>query len=439
MLKRLLKYLNPKAGLNEYLDLEGASASIRKNIYFHGPNVYILAFAVVIASVGLNVNSIPVIIGAMLVSPLMGPILGIGLSLEINDTRLLKVSLKNLAIMVIISIVASTLYFILTPLRLVNPSELLARTNPTIYDVIIALVGGLAGIMETCRKEKGTVLSGVAIATALMPPLCTIGFGVSQLDPHYIFGALYLFFINSVFIALATYLGAKYLGFAKVRNTESANRGRIITLAIIIIIIPSIYSAVTVVRQTNFERSVDNFLDRAATLQLNYVLDHNIIHEGNDSRVELVVSNVNLPSADKETLLTLADEEGITRSKIAFIGPSERQLINRDNLVGQMLSRSESRVEEQDSLILQLRKELDSYRDSDLDCGKIANEIKAQYPNIKEVVLARGASIHGDGSQQPELVAVIVGSATMTSDQKSSLANWLKVRTDYESVRLIQE
>ncbi|MCQ2299348.1 MAG: DUF389 domain-containing protein [Bacteroidales bacterium] len=439
MLKRLQKYLNPKAGLNEYLDLEGASASIRKNIYFHGPNVYILAFAVVIASVGLNVNSIPVIIGAMLVSPLMGPILGIGLSLEINDTRLLKVSLKNLAIMVIISIVASTLYFILTPLRLVNPSELLARTNPTIYDVIIALVGGLAGIMETCRKEKGTVLSGVAIATALMPPLCTIGFGVSQLDPHYIFGALYLFFINSVFIALATYLGAKYLGFAKVRNTESANRGRIITLAIIIIIIPSIYSAVTVVRQTNFERSVDNFLDRAATLQLNYVLDHNIIHEGNDSRVELVVSNVNLPSADKETLLTLADEEGITRSKIAFIGPSERQLINRDNLVGQMLSRSESRVEEQDSLILQLRKELDSYRDSDLDCGKIANEIKAQYPNIKEVVLARGASIHGDGSQQPELVAVIVGSATMTSDQKSSLANWLKVRTDCESVRLIQE
>ena len=439
MLKRLQKYLNPKAGLNEYLDLEGASASIRKNIYFHGPNVYILAFAVVIASVGLNVNSIPVIIGAMLVSPLMGPILGIGLSLEINDTRLLKVSLKNLAIMVIISIVASTLYFILTPLRLVNPSELLARTNPTIYDVIIALVGGLAGIMETCRKEKGTVLSGVAIATALMPPLCTIGFGVSQLDPHYIFGALYLFFINSVFIALATYLGAKYLGFAKVRNTESANRGRIITLAIIIIIIPSIYSAVTVVRQTNFERSVDNFLDRAATLQLNYVLDHNIIHEGNDSRVELVVSNVNLPSADKETLLTLADEEGITRSKIAFIGPSERQLINRDNLVGQMLSRSESRVEEQDSLILQLRKELDSYRDSDLDCGKIANEIKAQYPNIKEVVLARGASIHGDGSQQPELVAVIVGSATMTSDQKSSLANWLKVRTDCENVRLIQE
>ena len=439
MLKRLLKYLNPKAGLNEYLDLEGASASIRKNIYFHGPNVYILAFAVVIASVGLNVNSIPVIIGAMLVSPLMGPILGIGLSLEINDTRLLKVSLKNLAIMVIISIVASTLYFILTPLRLVNPSELLARTNPTIYDVIIALVGGMAGIMETCRKEKGTVLSGVAIATALMPPLCTIGFGVSQLDPHYIFGALYLFFINSVFIALATYLGAKYLGFAKVRNTESANRGRIITLAIIIIIIPSIYSAVTVVRQTNFERSVDNFLDRAATLQLNYVLDHNIIHEGNDSRVELVVSNVNLPSADKETLLTLADEEGITRSKIAFIGPSERQLINRDNLVGQMLSRSESRVEEQDSLILQLRKELDSYRGSDLDCGKIANEIKAQYPNIKEVVLARGASIHGDGSQQPELVAVIVGSATMTSDQKSSLANWLKVRTDCENVRLIQE
>ena len=191
--------------LSDYVDMDSANASIRKNIYFRGPNVFILACAIIIASVGLNVNSIPVIIGAMLISPVMGPILGFGYSLGVQDIQLLRDSLRNLAIMVAISIAASTLYFFLSPLRLEHPTELLARTNPTTYDVLIALFGGFAGILEISRKEKGTVLSGVAIATALMPPLCTVGYGLAILNWSYVLGALYLFLINSVFIALATY------------------------------------------------------------------------------------------------------------------------------------------------------------------------------------------------------------------------------------------
>ena len=173
-IKRLIKkYIY----VYDQIDTADAAERIKNGIWFRGPNVWILAFSIVIASVGLNVNSTAVIIGAMLISPLMGPIVGTGLALGTNDTDLLKLSAKNLLIMVVIALLASTLYFILSPLSLVNPTELEARTSPTIYDVLIALFGGLAGIFENSRKERGTVLSGVAIATALMPPLCTAGYG----------------------------------------------------------------------------------------------------------------------------------------------------------------------------------------------------------------------------------------------------------------------
>ena len=193
------------------VDTEDAAERIKGAIWFRGPNVWILAFAIVLASVGLNVNSTAVIIGAMLVSPLMGPIIGTGLALGTNDMDLLKSAAKNLLVMVVISLLASTIYFILSPLALVNPTELEARTSPTIYDVLIAFFGGMAGILENSRKERGTVLSGVAIATALMPPLCTAGYGLAHANMHFFLGALYLFLINSVFIALATFLMVRYL------------------------------------------------------------------------------------------------------------------------------------------------------------------------------------------------------------------------------------
>ena len=224
IIRRILIYLKSLIHIADEIDYENASASIRKNIAFRGTNVYILACAIIIASVGLNVNSIPVIIGAMLVSPVMGPILGFGLGLGTRDNLLVKNSMKNFGVMVVISIVASALFFLLSPLSLAHPSELLARTNPTIYDVLIALFGGLAGIIETSRKDKGTVISGVAIATALMPPLCTVGYGISIWKGQVIFGALYLFLINSIFIALATFAAVKYFSFPVVENTDESHR-----------------------------------------------------------------------------------------------------------------------------------------------------------------------------------------------------------------------
>ena len=205
----LKKWLRGLVYINDQIDTDEAAARIKGNIWFRGPNVWILAFSVIIASVGLNVNSTAVIIGAMLISPLMGPIMGLGLSLGTNDKVLFVESFRNLLVMVVVSILAASLYFLISPLNLVNPTELLSRTRPTIYDVLIALFGGLAGILESSRKEKGTVLSGVAIATALMPPLCTAGYGLAKGNFQYFIGAMLLFMINGVFIILATYIMTK--------------------------------------------------------------------------------------------------------------------------------------------------------------------------------------------------------------------------------------
>ena len=209
---------------NEYLDLNRSKEdeqltvdAIRSGVEFKGTNLWVLIFATFIASLGLNVNSTAVIIGAMLISPLMGPIMGVGLSIGLNDFELMKRSLKSYLVATLFSVTTATIYFSFTPLDEVQ-SELLARTSPTIYDVFIALVGGLAGIVALATKEKGNVIPGVAIATALMPPLCTAGFGIATGNLLYFLGAFYLYFINSVFISLATYIGVRVM-----RCTSSAS------------------------------------------------------------------------------------------------------------------------------------------------------------------------------------------------------------------------
>ncbi len=279
MWDQIVKSLRKYTYIYDEIDTDAAAERIKASIWFKGPNAWILAFAIVLASVGLNVNSTAVIIGAMLVSPLMGPIIGTGLALGTNDTDLLKSAAKNLLVMVVISLLASTIFFALSPLSLVNPTELEARTSPTIYDVLIALFGGLAGILENSRKERGTVLSGVAIATALMPPLCTAGYGLAHLDMHFFFGALYLFVINSVFIALATYLMVKYLRFRTVSgiSPETAKKRRnLISTVLAIVIIPSIWSAIVLVGNNDYERNVRSFVESNRIVGSSYIYDYKV-------------------------------------------------------------------------------------------------------------------------------------------------------------------
>ncbi|MBQ6556355.1 MAG: DUF389 domain-containing protein [Bacteroidales bacterium] len=360
MNEKVKDFFRSLVSLSDYVDLEGASASIRKNIYFKGPTVFILACAIIIASVGLNVNSIPVIIGAMLISPVMAPILGFGFSLGVQDMQLLKDSLRNFAVMVVISILASAIYFLLSPLNLEHPTELLARTNPTIYDVLIALFGGFAGILENSRKEKGTVLSGVAIATALMPPLCTVGYGISIGNLSYILGAFYLFMINSIFIALATFVAVKYLKYPVVQEVEGRRTrltGRAVAVILLLIIVPSVLSAIRIVQESNFKIHASRIVEDNKSIGRGFIYDYSVDNTSNPPSVVLFMAGEKLTTADKERLYEDAEKYGITRSQIVFRedAVNNSETVSESEIVRSLLDHSDKQVERLNQTIAKLR------------------------------------------------------------------------------------
>ena len=366
---KLLEYirlsLRSLLNLRADLDTEAADLNIRNNIHFRGTNVLVLAFSIIIASVGLNVNSTAVVIGAMLISPLMGPIIGVGLAGSINDTRLLRDSLWNLLVMVAISLMASALYFLLSPLELANPTELEARTSPSIFDVLIALFGGAAGIVEQSRKEKGTVISGVAIATALMPPLCTAGYGIAHLNGHFFFGAMGLFGINAIFIALATYLGAKLLHFKEVQfmydKTAKITR-RWVSVFVVVVVLLSCWSAVRIVRKNNFESNAEVFVKENRSLEKAYIYDYSI--DAAAHKVEIRVTGRRMSPEMREKLYLSAVSHGIPRDALTI---TENTLQETDDIIRseQLASKVEqSEIEDarRDALILSLSEQLDSLR-----------------------------------------------------------------------------
>ena len=355
-LKRLVKkYIY----VYDQIDTDSAAERIKSGIWFKGPNVWILAFSIVIASVGLNVNSTAVIIGAMLISPLMGPIVGTGLALGTNDTDLLKLSAKNLLVMVVIALIASTLFFILSPLSLVNPTELEARTSPTIYDVLIALFGGLAGIFEQSRKERGTVLSGVAIATALMPPLCTAGYGLAHLQFHYFFGAMYLFIINGVFITLATYLMVKYLRFRTnsclVPAVEKKRRN-LITAILVVVLVPSVISAVNLVMDNNFQRNVESFVDENRLVGRSYIYDYDV----QKRHVEFSIAGAPLNDSLKTAFFANAARYRIPEERISLtehtIGMTQEEM---NGLIDDIYTRTDAEIAENNARLNALQAQLD--------------------------------------------------------------------------------
>ena len=426
--------------LTGYIDTEAAEKSIRNNIYFRGPNAWILAIAIIIASVGLNVNSIPVVIGAMLISPLMGPIFGLGLGLGVNDMQLMKSSGKNLVVMVGISLTASFAYFLITPLSLNNPTELLARTNPTIYDVIIALFGGFAGILEQSRKEKGTVFSGVAIATALMPPLCTAGFGLANGNLAYFLGALYLFFINCLFIMLATYISVKYFKFRQTEYEDQASgrkTKRISSILILLFIIPSIWSAITLIQRTNFETNATAFIEYSKSYNKSIIYDYKIDHtEG--SKLELYFTGEPINDETKSIIVKTAAEFDIEEESIIIVDDSKEANLNDIELVKGIYDKMDSEVAKREEEIRQLKEELRLAKGDDIAYVQITREIISSYPSVKAVKLAHGASVAADSLYaHPCLTAIIKCDTPMDEEQTTKLNNWLKIRLNSEEITLI--
>jgi uncharacterized hydrophobic protein (TIGR00271 family) len=264
LLETAKKFLLELFDFREDTDHEATIEAIKADISFKGATAWILIFAVFVASIGLNANSTAVVIGAMLISPLMGPILGIGMSFALNDINTFKRSLINLGTMIGLSLFASFLFFYFFPLSQDN-SELLGRVSPDIRDVLIAFFGGLA--LMVARTKKGTVASvifGVAIATALMPPLCTAGYGLAIGNFSYFIGAMYLFMINTIFIALATFLVMKLLGFPMYKYANVAKRKRYSTIATIVgiaVMIPAIFTFINALNKSQIKTQINNFVN----------------------------------------------------------------------------------------------------------------------------------------------------------------------------------
>ncbi len=366
-MNRFTRYLRRIVYLEDDIDRAKAAAAIKKNIAFRGPNVIILACAIIIASVGLNVNSIPVIIGAMLISPVMGPTIGFALGLGTNDTELLKNSAKNFFVMVAISIVVASLYFLISPLRLSNPTELLARTRPTIYDVLIALFGGTAGMLEHARKDRGNVLSGVAIATALMPPLCTVGYGIATLKVNYIFGAFYLFLINSFFIAIATFAVAKFLGFESGATDEFHRRRnpRIVASLLLVMTVPSIISAVGTIRDNNFAISAERFVENNKTIGSSYIFDHRINLNGRTQTLDIYLAGEALDYTAKQILLKNAYSYGLHSDQIIFHEEAAVQNFNKNEVIRDLNEHYLQKIQDLNQKITELEVELAKYKDAE--------------------------------------------------------------------------
>ena len=428
--------------ISDHIDTDAATRSIRSNMAFRGPNVWILAFSIIIASVGLNVISTAVIIGAMLISPLMGPIIGIGLGLGVNDTKLIRVGLKNLLVMVGISLMASFLYFLMTPLKLANPTELLSRTNPTIYDVIIALFGGAAGLLEISRKEKGTVLSGVAIATALMPPLCTAGYGLASGHISYFFGALMLFIINGVFIIIATYLMSKILGFPEYEflDAKQARRTRsLVTLVFVLVTIPSILSAITMIRSNKFAQNAERFVSENKMLDSGYIYDYDIdTHKG--GKISLYIAGTMLDENEKSRLRLSAKDHGIDPERVEFyahqIAPNENG--SADKLVRDIYARTDSEIGKRDAQIRMLEMELSKYKQKEIPYTQISRAIVSQYPQVEEIYISRGADVTTDSLYTKDCILVVAKTQRALGDEaKLRMTEFLKARLNDTTVVVI--
>ncbi len=448
-IKEVWAYIKSLASIAEDTDSETTVANIIKGVEFRADNIWVLFFAIIIASVGLNVNSTAVIIGAMLVSPLMGPIMGLGLSIGISDGELLRKSLKNLFIMIVISLVASSFYFLISPLSDAQ-SELLARTKPTIYDVFIAFFGGLAGILAASRKqEKVTVVSGVAIATALMPPLCTAGYGLGTGQLIYFFGAFYLFFINAFFIALATYLMVRYLHFPRKTFLDQATELKVrrsIAVFTIVVLVPSVFIAINVVRETSFNNNAIKYVN---DIQNNPVMQNvQIISQqrtfsskGNEITISLVGEP--LTSEQVAVLQKRMEEMGLKNTKLNIrqAGGASLDVGTQAKMLQDFIEDKDRTIEQKDSLIQELRQQivLEQTR-AQVTAEQLAHELSVLYTHIHDISMAEAVKFNVQNNKTDTIPTLNINwSKQPTSEEYQHLSNWLKVRLKTDKLDIISK
>jgi uncharacterized hydrophobic protein (TIGR00271 family) len=416
---------------HEKEDFEKIHDDVERGIPFTGTNLWILMFAIVTASVGLNVNSTAVIIGAMLISPLMGPIIGIGYSVATYDFLMLKDSFKNFSYSVIVGLVASTVYFKISPINEAH-SELLARTSPTSYDVLIAFAGGLAGIVAMSSKLKGNVIPGVAIATALMPPLCTAGYGLATGQWNFFFGAFYLFTINTVFIALATLLASRLQKFPVKEQANKELRAKAnqwVTSVALLTLIPSIYFGYILIKKDDFARNAKSFIKYETYIEGDYLLNSEI--DANTRIITLEYGGRPINEDQKNILKQKLNKYNIGNAQLNILLPlniadeSELNLIDKLNIEILNLKEEKNIFQEK----------IDSIRAVD-DTGRhLFAEAEVIFPFINRMSV--GNQFVFDKYEEPHkqyLVYVNTFGSNVKPEDIIRLEDWLKIRLNTDNI-----
>lgn len=422
-----------------------AEQSIREGISFRGTNMIILILAIFIASLGLNTNSTAVIIGAMLISPLMGPIIGIGLGVGIHDFDLLKRSLRNLLMATVFSVATSALYFLISPVGQEH-SELLARTSPTIYDVLIGFFGGAAGIVAIGSKSKGNVIPGVAIATALMPPLCTVGYGLATWQLHYFFGALYLFLINSIFIGLSTFIGVKLMKYqpAPTNNPQRAHKvTRIVYIMAILTLLPSIYLTYTMYVQSRFQLNTENFVKEECQFPDTHVLNTDATWSRKKSSITITL--IGKPMPQDSLMLALTSKlrfYGLAGTTLNIVQGSGFDSVDREALdrssISDLYQYSMASIAAKQATIDSLRNVVAQISMSDSVAATLIPELKVVFPQIAEIAISHPIMAQTQNGKLDTLnLALVNFSSPISQSKKEELSKYLGARLRLKDVQII--
>jgi uncharacterized hydrophobic protein (TIGR00271 family) len=417
-------------------DEEEVVYSIKKNADFVGANLWTLIFAIFIASIGLNVNSTAVIIGAMLISPVMGPIMGVGLGIGINDFELVKKGGRNLIVATIISVITSTFYFWLTPLHDAQ-TELLARTTPSVWDVFIAFFGGLAGIVAGTRKEKSNVIPGVAIATALMPPLCTAGFGLATGNFKYFISALYLFFINSVFICLSTYLIVRFLKFRKKQFADKITERRVsryMLILVVLTVLPSVYLGYGIVQKSIFETNAQRFVRDLFRFKNTQVVSRNFTYKTDGGEIDLLLIGEDLSRQKMDSIRKQLSNYNLAGTRLLIRqGLNAKQEIDftqiKASILEDVFRQDSSRQSDEQGL----RADETLYPD-------IRGELQILFPQIKYYSVSALARLRTDTSVVDTITTVLAATnGRMTRANTLRFERWLKQRWELDTLHLVLE
>ena len=442
LFKSLGKFVRSVLSLRQGADKEGTMEGIRQDVEFRGPAAWILVCSTLIASVGLGENNIPVIVGAMLISPLMGPILGVGLASGTNDFDLLKKSLTNFAIAIVISLVISTLYFLINPVFNVT-AELASRKQAVLTAILIAFVGGAAGIIAGSRSLKNNVVPGVAIATALMPPLCTAGYGLATWQMDYFLGAMYLFLINSVFIAVPTYLYIRYMNFPRKEFMDPARETKIkryIAFFLVLIVVPSAIGFWNVYQRSRFERSSKDFIAMVKTDLSNS--GSRIISSEVQFGDSLTCIRLDLSGKNVSDDVQLAWTNRLKDYNLAGCNLEVYQ--NEDPTKALEAMREQSQQDQRDlvTTIVQLKderidsleNELQKFSIAQIDYSKIAQGAKLQFPDIQRIGLSEQVELNFQGRQDTIATVMLQWTDSLSAEEilreEEKLQIWLLAKLD---------